>query len=97
MVVKGWFNKNDSEFALANVYAPCDSESRHLLWIRLGDLITSDSEAAWCVTGDFNAVRSTEERRSIVSGGRFEDYSHFKHFITKNYLIDIALCGRRFT
>jgi hypothetical protein len=67
-VFKGRFNKNAYEFTLANVYAPCDSGSRQLLWIRLGDLITNDSEAAWC---DFNAVRSTEERRSRESGGRF--------------------------
>jgi endonuclease/exonuclease/phosphatase family metal-dependent hydrolase len=52
---------------------------------------------AWSVLGDFNAIRSSEERvsrsRQLVS----EDYEPFNHFISNNELVDLPLCGRQYT
>jgi len=70
---------------------------RHLLLDALGGLINMDQEATWCIVGDFNATRSSEEGRSRTVGDRHEDFSRFNHFIDGNLLIDLPLCGRSFT
>ncbi|CAJ2673056.1 unnamed protein product [Trifolium pratense] len=50
-----------------------------------------------CVCGDFNAVRSVDERVSANDGYRPSDHIHFNRFIDDNTLIDLPLCGRKFT
>lgn len=64
LVVKGRFIKSNLDFSLVNVYAPCDSGGRQVLWERLGGLISNDIEVSWCILGDFNVIRTLEERRS---------------------------------
>lgn len=50
-----------------------------------------------CACGDFNAVRSVDERRSVRGSGSVHDNPSFNHFIDENVLIDLPLCGRRYT
>ncbi|PNX62506.1 cysteine-rich receptor-like protein kinase, partial [Trifolium pratense] len=50
-----------------------------------------------CICGDFNAVRSVDERRSVRDGYRSSDHIPFNRFIDDNTLIDLPLCGRKFT
>jgi hypothetical protein len=50
-----------------------------------------------CVCGDFNEVRYAEERRSLRGDGAAVATQYFNVFITDNGLIDLPLCGRRFT
>ncbi|GAU48973.1 hypothetical protein TSUD_245640 [Trifolium subterraneum] len=50
-----------------------------------------------CVCGDFNAVRSIEERRSVSGRTRSQDHIVFNRFIDDNNLIDLPLCGRKYT
>jgi hypothetical protein len=66
-----------------------DSGGRQVLWERLGGLISNDNEAAWCVLGDFNAIRSLEERHSCVVGDSREDFSHFNQFMM---IICLLIC-----
>ncbi|GAU48878.1 hypothetical protein TSUD_406570, partial [Trifolium subterraneum] len=47
--------------------------------------------------GDFITVRSLEERRSVRDKFRSLDHIAFNRFIDDNYLIDLPLCGRKFT
>jgi hypothetical protein len=47
--------------------------------------------------GDFNAIRSAEERKIRVSGPRYDDFTNFNQFIDNNVLFDLPLCGRRYT
>ncbi|AES88382.2 hypothetical protein MTR_4g054200 [Medicago truncatula] len=50
-----------------------------------------------CVCGDFNAVRSREEKRSASVGSINSDFTHFNAFIDSNFLCDLPLGGRLFT
>ncbi|GAU22999.1 hypothetical protein TSUD_98280 [Trifolium subterraneum] len=50
-----------------------------------------------CVCGDFNVVRSNEERRSMRQGSRPSDQVSFNQFIEVNDLVDLPWSGRRFT
>ncbi|GAU25950.1 hypothetical protein TSUD_16880 [Trifolium subterraneum] len=68
-----------------------------MLWSDLDRKLHQDSNVAWCVLGDFNVVRSHEERVSRISRGASEEFEPFNHFINNNALIDLPLCGRKFT
>jgi len=97
LIVKGKFIKNNVDFVMANVYAPCDNRGRQLLWNELNILVQRYSTDAWCVLGDFNAVCSCEERRSRSTISGNDDFAPFNQFIDGNFLIDLPLCGRNFT
>jgi hypothetical protein len=82
---------------LANVYAPCDLGVKQTLWDSLLGRIQALNGERVCVCGDFNAVRSNEERRSSSVGSRALDHIPFNHFINDAILIDLPLSGRKFT
>jgi exonuclease III len=97
LIIKGRFLKSGVDFAIANVYAPCDNVGREHLWERVAALIHNDEGRAWCVSGDFNAIRSESERKSRVIGGVSENFSAFNNFIDFTMLVDLPLGGRNFT
>jgi exonuclease III len=96
LIIKGNIVKNNDVFCLANVYAPCESRGRQVLWNALSNLFMLHNESAWCVLGDFNVVRSSDERRGRVDNSS-GDFVSFNQFIDGNYLVDLPLCGRNFT
>ncbi|GAU38427.1 hypothetical protein TSUD_396070 [Trifolium subterraneum] len=93
----GRFIKSGEEFSVANVYAPCHPGAKQQLWDSLSVRIQALGRSRVCVCGDFNAVRSIEERRS--GSGRPQSLKHlsFSRFIEDNNLIDLPLSGRKFT
>ncbi|GAU17467.1 hypothetical protein TSUD_340100 [Trifolium subterraneum] len=93
----GRFLKSGEEFSVANVYAPCDIGAKQELWDSLSSRIQLLGRARVCVCGDFNAVRSFEERRSVSGRPRSLDFNAFNRFIEDNTLLDLPLCGRKFT
>jgi hypothetical protein len=96
LFVKGKFLINNVDFCLANVYAPCDNRGRRDLWNAIGGMLQSHNSVAWCVLGDFNAVRSIVERKSRSLNNNNEDFAPFNHFIDGNSLVDLPLCGRNY-
>ncbi|CAJ2627870.1 unnamed protein product [Trifolium pratense] len=93
----GLFVRSGEEFYLANVYAPCDSRAKQILWDSLSVKIQALGRSRVCICGDFNAVRSLDERRSANEGYRPSDHTPFNRFIDDNTLIDLPLCGRKYT
>ncbi|KEH25499.1 endonuclease/exonuclease/phosphatase family protein [Medicago truncatula] len=97
LVIHGRFLKSNEEFHLFNIYAPCDSQARRVLWeslsLRLGLLRGTHV----CVCGDFNVVRSREEKRSASDHVGVSDGDHFNQFIDNNFLCDLPLSGKSFT
>ncbi|GAU31812.1 hypothetical protein TSUD_58130 [Trifolium subterraneum] len=85
------------EFSVANFYAPCDPGAKQQLW----DSLYVKIQALWrfrvSVCGDLNAVRSIEEHRSVRGRPQSLDHLSFNRFIDDNKLIDLSLCGRKFT
>jgi exonuclease III len=91
LIIGGRLKKDNREFGVANVYAPCDSSGKQVLWDRLGEFLRSQNLSVWCVCGDFNVVRSEEKRRGngrVVSHG---DSIYFNNFIEESRLIDLPL------
>ncbi|GAU10772.1 hypothetical protein TSUD_424810, partial [Trifolium subterraneum] len=89
----GRFIKSGEEFSVANVYAPCDPGAKQEQWDSLSTRIQALGRSRVCVCGDFNAVRSIEERRSVSGRTRSQDHIVFNRFIDDNNLIDLPLCG----
>lgn len=68
LVIKGWVIPICQEFIIVNVYDPCDTTTKQVLWARLTDFVQNNGDASLCVCGDFNSVCAADERRgrSIV-------------------------------
>ncbi|GAU21183.1 hypothetical protein TSUD_11000 [Trifolium subterraneum] len=93
LIIHGLFKKDNKAFFVANVYAPCDGNGKQLLWDRLGARLLN-SDVSWCVCGDFNSIRSDEERKGR---GGVVNFASFNSFIEDAALSDLPLCGRQFT
>jgi len=50
-----------------------------------------------CVCGDFNSVRTMEEKKGRGTVFKQVDADSFNAFIDDNFLIDLPICGRLFT
>jgi hypothetical protein len=97
LIIHGRFITTDEEFFLFNVYSPCDIRAKHDLWVSLSTWLLRWRGKKVCARGDFNAVRRVEERRSAQRGGDTTNFAPFNNFIEENMLIDLLLCGLRFT
>ncbi|KHN14716.1 Transcriptional regulator ATRX [Glycine soja] len=65
LMLEGRCIPNDQRLVIVNVYAPCDLEGKKALWDELRQLKASNPGGLWCVLGDFNSIRSAEERVSL--------------------------------
>ncbi|GAU25531.1 hypothetical protein TSUD_280160 [Trifolium subterraneum] len=92
-----WFIKSGEEFYVANVYALCDARAKQRLWDSLSVRIQSLGRQRVCVCGNFNAVRSVEERRSLRGVHSSWDFLPFNRFIDDNTLVNLPLSGRKLT
>ena len=97
LVVKGMVISSGEEFVVCNVYAPCDSVAKKDLWERLHLLVINNIDLNLCVWGDFNSVRSIEERKGRGTVFRQGDADSFNQFIQDSFLIDLPICGRLYT
>jgi len=90
-MIRGRFVNSGEEFSLMNVYAPCDSSRQQSIWQNISSRLTSLLDHGLCVCGDFNTVRSREERRSVGNVGIHAGSDFFNQFIGMNSLIDLPL------
>jgi len=97
LIIHGKFIRTNEVFFIFNVYAPCEVRARQHLWSTLSVKLQLIQGNKVCVCGDFNAIRRPEERRPLRGAGLSQDLQHFSQFIDDNGLIDLPLCGRRFT
>jgi exonuclease III len=95
--IQGQFLKSGEKFTLLNVYAPCDSHRQQILWQNISSRMTLLLDENVCVCGDFNVVRSQEERRSVGSVANQLGSAAFNNMIDSNFFVDLPLRGRRFT
>ncbi|XVE87279.1 hypothetical protein DITRI_Ditri18aG0104200 [Diplodiscus trichospermus] len=79
---------------LENIYAPNDDDEMAVFWEMLVALMRS-VEVPWCIGGDFNVVRSPEEK--VRAGFNLRAMSLFSNFIENAGMVDLPLQGGRFT
>jgi len=80
-----------------SIYAPCDVSRQRSLWDNISNRLVTYADKNVCICGDFNAVRSMSERRSVGSIQRHLGMTGLNLFIDDNLLIDLPLRGRSFT
>ncbi|XP_071688368.1 uncharacterized protein [Rutidosis leptorrhynchoides] len=93
--IRGTWRNTWKECHVINVYGPHDDRKKIECWNFLSNKISSDPNQAWVICGDFNEVRSEEERFNC----QFIDSraKKFNEFIESSNLVDIPLGGRLFT
>ena len=79
------------------MYAPCDTSAKQTLWDRLHSISLLHADINMCICGDFNSIRSAEERKSRGTVLRQHDVDIFNNFIEDSSLVDLPVCGRLFT
>lgn len=95
--VKGIWEGTQQSVFIFNIYAPCNLSGKRAMWDELRALRARNSGSHWCLTGDFNAVRYTYERKGNSSWVSSTDCSEFNDFIEDLNLLDLSLTGRRYT
>jgi len=98
LLLDGRWVSEDQRLFIVNVYAPCDLAGKRILWEELRQLKLSNPNGVWCFLGDFNSIRSQEER--IGSSQRVtdnSDISEFNAWISDMDLQEIRGFGGNFT
>ncbi|KAJ9566561.1 hypothetical protein OSB04_002527 [Centaurea solstitialis] len=78
-----------------NVYAPQALSDKRALWNNLSSLMVDYGEVLWITFGDFNEVRSADERKGTDFS--FLGARVFNDFIHNSGLIEIKSGGRKFS
>ncbi|XVF41900.1 hypothetical protein PTKIN_Ptkin01aG0317600 [Pterospermum kingtungense] len=90
----GRIKQFDFRCGFGNIYAPNDDRDMHALWEELQSFI-ENLGVPWCLAGDFNIVRSNEEKIGLPVSQQAMD--SFSGFIDSLGFIDLPLEGGRFT
>ncbi|XP_071741402.1 uncharacterized protein [Rutidosis leptorrhynchoides] len=93
--IKGKWAVSGLNCGIVNVYDPHDDPGKQKLWAYVSTLVDSYLDEALVLCGDFNEVRSEDERFNC----EFLEYraKKFNNLITDSSLIDIPMLGRIFT
>ena len=94
IIVQFTSKHNNEVWTLVNVYGPCRGQARDDFVDWLYHLSIPDS-ANWLVLGDFNFIRSTENRN--LPGGDANDIFIFNEIIGHLGLLELPIKGRSFT
>jgi hypothetical protein len=84
---------------LINIYSKCDLSAKRVLWSDILSLKRNHVGGEWCILGDFNSVRSIQERRGVnlPLATPSTELVEFNGFLEELELVDLPLLGRRFT
>ena len=68
IVILGLHTKSNLRCAVVNVYATCNMSDKESLWEGLTTLINANLNWAWCLCGEFNAMRCASKGKVHVKG-----------------------------
>ncbi|XP_022014567.1 uncharacterized protein LOC110914058 [Helianthus annuus] len=94
LLVSGVIKGSGCPCHVLNVYAPQNLVAKRVLWTEIIGLV-GEGVGRWIVAGDFNSVRSAEDRRN--SSFNVVEANEFNDFIDAANLHEYSLKGRRFT
>lgn len=83
---------------LVTIYSPCDVHNKRILWDIVKQLRQSMDGGLWCILGDFNSIRSSDERFTNVQR-MIEDscIREFNEWIDEFEVMEVPWLGRKFT
>nr|XP_043629855.1 uncharacterized protein LOC122601151 [Erigeron canadensis] len=94
LILKGKIKEIEDVVFEVNVYAPQNSNDKRNLWNSFSTIIGGES-GVWLIMGDFNTVRTSEERKGSQFKARCA--REFNQFIACNDLHDYNMRGGKFT
>ena len=98
IAVFGKHIKSNTSCAVVNVYAACNLNEKKICWKELTEVRLSYPGLGLCMCGDFNAVRSQNERKGVRDRvDQSCEINGFNSFIDVNSLFDLPLVGKTFT
>ncbi|RZB65498.1 hypothetical protein D0Y65_041524 [Glycine soja] len=62
IMLEGVWMAEMQRVVVANIYAPCEIESKRQLWEKLYSRKSQSQIQSWCLVGDFNCIRHPAER-----------------------------------
>ncbi|XP_057415016.1 uncharacterized protein LOC130709903 [Lotus japonicus] len=97
--LRGEWGEDGLPCIFTNFYGSCTMHEKIQQWEELVTLKTSFPTYRWCILGDFNSVRSSEERRGSAADSDTyrRDTIEFNSFINNMELLDLPLVGKKFT
>lgn len=86
--------QSSQRWKLVNVYGPCQGDPRtsFMKWLFEVDIPSNED---WLILGDFNYIRSPENRNK--PGGGVNDMFTFNDFIREQCLTELPIKGRNYT
>ncbi|KAL8524082.1 hypothetical protein ACS0TY_013881 [Phlomoides rotata] len=94
LVVDGFLRDNGNQVSILNIYAPCSSAEKAILWDLIHNIILQLGNIYVAVVGDFNAIRVENERVGRGLSTDHRDIASFDNFIQQSNLFDLPLSGR---
>ena len=94
LMIGGWLKEGNLKVNVINVYGPKSRAQKQLVWQSLKSIM-EHHEGIWIILGDFNTVRSADERKNTVFNEAMA--MDFNAFIDETGLVEYPLIGRKFT
>ncbi|KAK1276479.1 hypothetical protein QJS04_geneDACA020812 [Acorus gramineus] len=82
------------QWIVSNVYGPHEASHREGMWEELS-AVRAGWDAPWCILGDFNITRFSEDRNTEV--GVLQDMEWFNEWIDQEGQLDLPLANLAFT
>ncbi|XP_071738730.1 uncharacterized protein [Rutidosis leptorrhynchoides] len=92
-IKRKWRGRDETSY-IVNVYGLHDDSNKKKMWASLENFV-GQNDGAWVLCGDFNEVCNVFERQSFVFMDRRAKW--FNDFIDNTHLIEVPLCGKKFT
>jgi len=98
ILLEGVWTQENQKICVVNIYSPCDSQQKRILWDSLKQLRQQDPEGLWCFMRDFNSIRHHSEREGVSHRGADASNIHdFNKWIAEVELEEIPCVGKKFT
>ena len=98
IMLEGVWLADMQRVVVANIYAPCDTKSKRLLWQMLYSRKNQSQVKCWCLVGDFNCVRHPAER---IGSNHYNSDTNliagFNDWLAAMEVDDIPCVGKPFT
>lgn len=95
LVIKVMWEEN--LYYVCNVYSSCVLSDKRKLWKNLLDNMSQFHDGEWILDGDFNAIKTSSERKGRNDGGSKIEWEKFSCFIRDSGLEDVPCKGKKFS
>ncbi|XP_028193184.1 uncharacterized protein LOC114378756 [Glycine soja] len=98
ILLVGEWTREEQQVNIVTIYSPCDIHNKRLLWDAMRQLKEAAPGGLWCILGDFNSIRDTNERFGCGQRPSTDSsMTEFNEWIDDMEVLEIPCVGRKFT